>query len=366
MSASAYRVKEILAVMRERLISGVYPRGSRLPVRGVLHSEFKTSPAAMQEVINTLGLDGQIVSRGKLGTFVVDHPPCLDRFAWLYPESAWPYRRRVLHSLMRSIALQTNEEGSDHSFVWHYGMARNLNWNPAHQTDRLIEGVINDISNRRIAGLIFPVGAFGPWVKDFLRAWPGMPHVRFEYSLEREHSPNRNNPAISISIRAFAHHALDHLVKRGIKTVGLWYCGRIGKHVMNMWDEEIAARGLTSNPLWCISLGEDSSSMQAECILQLMRACPLGLPEAFIILDDINGASVTTAIYNLRIKVPSELLVVMHSHFSGASNPFVPVVEIGYKPTDIVNACVELLRHQQATPGSTPVIDVPISVPAIE
>lgn len=355
MPPSAFRVSEILTVMRDRLLNGTYPRKSRLPVRSMLQSEFRTSPAAMQEVINSLRMDGQIVSRGKLGTYVADHPPCLDRFAWIYPEDHFPYRRRTLHAQLRSLCLQNNQATQDQSHTWHYALARDA----SAEAEQRIRVLCEDIARRRVAALVVPVGSFNAWVNEFLRPWPAIPTVRFAYSPTLQAPSQFQKPTLYFPVGRFISEALDHLSDRGLRKIGLWTCGALGKAFQNAWEAQIAGKGMQSDPLWMASMGEDSRAAQAECILRLMQASPRGLPEAFVILDDILAGAVTTAIYNLKIKVPAELQVVIYAHFPGTSvNPFIPTTQFGHSIPEVLDACMELIRRQQAAPGSTPLIEL--------
>lgn len=355
MPPSAFRVKQILAEMRQRLVAGFYSRGIRLPVRDQLQAEFHTSPAAVQQAINTLREDGQIISIGKLGSYVADQPPCLDSFAWMYPEPLPAYRRRILYTQLRSACLQQNTEPGMPNHVWFYGLSPSMNPDARAQIDAASAA----IAHRRVAALIFPVGGFGPWVNDFTRHWPEIPTVRFSHSLGLD-GPTQAEitlPTLALPLGRFITHALDHLRERGIQRVGLWTLGKSGTVLTNLWGEQLAMRGMETDPLWQIALGEDCMAPQVECILRLMQACPRGLPEAFVITDDAVLGAITTALYNLKIRVPGSLELVAYAHFPGSSeNPYIPCVLIGYPITDILAACEQLIRRQQLAPGSNPFI----------
>jgi GntR family transcriptional repressor for pyruvate dehydrogenase complex len=72
--------EQVAARLHERIASGEYPGGSRLPQQRELAAAFGVSMAAMREAIALLASAGLVASRHGDGTFVADQPAATLRF----------------------------------------------------------------------------------------------------------------------------------------------------------------------------------------------------------------------------------------------------------------------------------------------
>jgi DNA-binding FadR family transcriptional regulator len=66
--------EHIIAVLREQILSGELPRGSRLPSEKVIGEHFAVSPPTVREAIRALGAMGLTDSRHGSGTYVTASP----------------------------------------------------------------------------------------------------------------------------------------------------------------------------------------------------------------------------------------------------------------------------------------------------
>ena len=347
MPPSAFRIEEITAAMRERLLNGLYPRGSRLPVRKDLQAEYRTSPDVMQAVFNTLREDGQLVARGRLGSYVVDHPPCLDRFAWIYPLDWAHYGALAMHRDLKTFCGNINESNECPHYMWYYH---------ADDNDRLKE----DIARRRVAALILPVGGFSDWTRH-LKAWPDIPTVRFAYSEDIEPPAKATVPTLVFPLGQFLARALNILREQGARKIAIWTLGPLGPAYRRAWEAQLAARNMESHPLWEIVSEVHTTAHQTSYLLRLLQQTPVGLPEGIVIYDDNLAGAVHGGIESLELAAPDRLRIVCHSH--GTSIPWdrhTPAASLGFSIRDIVAACTDLIRRQQADRGSTPLVTLPL------
>ena len=72
LSSNANKQQAIDRLIRGHVLSGVWSPGFRIPTRHQLEKQFSCSSVTLQRAIDRLVLDGFLVSRGRLGTFVVD------------------------------------------------------------------------------------------------------------------------------------------------------------------------------------------------------------------------------------------------------------------------------------------------------
>ena len=69
------KYQDISDAMREKIRSGVWGPGQRLPIRSELVKQYNTTVATLQKAMDELSADGFIISAGKRGTFVANEPP---------------------------------------------------------------------------------------------------------------------------------------------------------------------------------------------------------------------------------------------------------------------------------------------------
>lgn len=83
------KYQDISDAMREKIRSGVWGPGQRLPIRSELVKQYNTTVATLQKAMDELSADGFIISAGKRGTFVANEPPNLSTFAVVFQEAAF-------------------------------------------------------------------------------------------------------------------------------------------------------------------------------------------------------------------------------------------------------------------------------------
>src|SRR4051812_28932733 len=81
---SPIKQRSIVAALRDRIVGGAVQPGGRLPTRDELCREFGVSRVTAHRAIEHLMRDGFAVPRGSRGTFVVDRPPHLSRYALVF------------------------------------------------------------------------------------------------------------------------------------------------------------------------------------------------------------------------------------------------------------------------------------------
>jgi GntR family transcriptional regulator len=69
--------KQVADVLRQRILNGDYPPGSRLPSTRELEEEFGCSPTTVQRAVRTLKLDGLVEGATGVGVFVRTQRPAM-------------------------------------------------------------------------------------------------------------------------------------------------------------------------------------------------------------------------------------------------------------------------------------------------
>src|SRR5207249_5277576 len=81
----ADRQEAVVQELRERIVGGTLPPGSRLPTRLEIEQQFGVGSGTVQRALDRLKQDGFVQTSGRNGTFVVEEPPHLTRYAVVFP-----------------------------------------------------------------------------------------------------------------------------------------------------------------------------------------------------------------------------------------------------------------------------------------
>lgn len=80
--------QRVRGILLDRIGAGRYAPGTRIPSALELMAELGTTKTTIQAVIDGLVADGQIVTRGRQGTFICDQPAAVHRFGLVFPRAA--------------------------------------------------------------------------------------------------------------------------------------------------------------------------------------------------------------------------------------------------------------------------------------
>lgn len=69
--AEAFPFEQLAAILRQRIMDGTYPPGSRLPTHLALEAESGLSPMTVRRAVRLLAEEGWVRTRRGRGTFVV-------------------------------------------------------------------------------------------------------------------------------------------------------------------------------------------------------------------------------------------------------------------------------------------------------
>ena len=264
--------EQIVATVRSRIRAGAWAAGERLPTVRELQAEFAVSLLTIHRCLRTLAGLGFIITRGRHGTVVVDHPPHLCRFGLVLPalpESGFytNLRWQALATAARTFTdpLQTVEVF--HAIDQHRELAEH----------RRLRQALDD---QRLAGLIVPqLLPTNTWFDPTAGSLPTiLPHPT-----KAAHHGN-----IGLAQVTFLERALDLVRQRGLTSVavllnsGAWQWGAVEQTLA-----ACAARGLTCHRRWLQGVPDHVPGWSTHVIEALFTAHPrMTLPAALIIADD--------------------------------------------------------------------------------
>ena len=333
------RAEEVLEALRGRIVGGTWSPGMRIPNREDIQGEFGGGSATIQKALNVLLHDGFLVARGRAGTYVVDHPPHLTRYALVYqhrrqsdPFTIWSTAWTAMLGSLPGLKRGTNRrfdicEGIDgHADVEDY------------------QRLLRDIDAQRLAGVIFgempPRLEETPLLSDSLR----VPRAAFMSV------PLHGIPVVTMDNQAWIDAALARLRERGRKRVAVLYTLTTNRNVdyfRSSVTASIAAHGLDTRQSWIVPT-HPLTPMTMRAVTQLIMQKDAGdRPDAFLIQDDHLVEEATLGLHEAGVSAASDLEVIALCNFPVLPRQHVPVTFLGYEAGEGMGKLIELIDMQR-------------------
>lgn len=338
---SPIRVSQIKKELQSRLAKGIYPPGSRLPLREELQKELHAGRVAIQEAIDHLLANGLVISRGRLGTFVAERPLFTYCYGIALPDE-----------LPRCMGLQfgTTFRESAHllaarkklEFRWFPSVPRGIESNDWLEKQPLAQA----LNDQLLAGVIYPVGGGNLWAVTLRETYPDVPSVRFGFAPTFEPDPNPNGAVLHFCWDAMVDAALEQLAKQGKTKVALFSSGTIYPKHKALWNDLCQKHGLHTHELWCATLPIGLHRV-TETLLRLMWNSTAGQPDCCVVTDDSLMESLFTAFSRQGIRSPEDCAVVAHANFPLRESRSFPAGRVGYSSLEILETCVALIAAQR-------------------
>jgi DNA-binding LacI/PurR family transcriptional regulator len=315
--------KDIAQQMRERIASGAWSAGQRIPTKLELCQQFGTSNMTMQKALAVLAKEGFIRSRGRAGTFVSGEPPSRHRFAFIVP--AGHLRSLWYGSLVRALGLH---EGAGHIEVH---QASEPGTAPADAA------LLADCQAHRLAGALL-AAPFPGLTRLIAGLVPGFPLVHL--------SP----PAGPDECHAFTTTSPADLVVGALAGSGRQRLALFGTfmHSKTLAREAVAkaqAAGMRCEPEW-IHLLDPRSPDIARGIARLLASLPAERrPDAIYISDDHLATATTAGLHDAGLRAPEDIEIVCHANIPFPPPTCLPVTYAGYDVIALMRAGVDSLSR---------------------
>jgi len=331
--------RDIVAELRDAILSGKFIAGQRLPTQVELQKRFRTTPVTVQRAIQELAGDGFIRTRGGSGVFVADHPTHLYDYALVFPHD--PANPPGIWS--RYYAALVNEAAAfsqrgDRRVMPFYGM----DYVPqAPDYPRLVKRV----ESYRLAGIIFATAPFRLADTPVLNQ-PGIPRVAV---MSEPTYPN----VPAVWFESYLPKALDRLAARGRKRIAL-----LGNFAANAKKLQplLSARNMRMRPSWAMPLYPPAVEGARVFVQLLMEGQER--PDALIIGDDNLIEPAVAGLIAAGVRTEEELDVVAHCFFPWAGPTILPMERIGYDARAVLRTCIELIDRQRRAESVPPVTKI--------
>ena len=325
------RVK-IDRTLRKRIISKKYLPGERLPTRIELEKEFDVTPTTIQQALNRLIHDGFVVAKGRNGTFVSEQLPHLSKIAIVLNR---PLEKLIEHShFYRSFMneIKKVEMELDVKLVLIEDI---FSWRSVKKVDSLLD----DIKEKRVAGLIFPNFPF-PLIDTDIVKKDGIARVAISSHCIK------NIPAVWHNDEAFMRKTLTQLKQNNCKNPA--FLVNEGNFIkMNEFIEKYSSENdiqVDSKYIQAFSLANKEPLFH---LVELMfsKEQPQ-LPDSLVITDDSVVELITEKLAAMGFNGIDDIKVITLANFPTLPKSHLPIQSIGYEADKALKLCVEMIKDQ--------------------
>jgi DNA-binding LacI/PurR family transcriptional regulator/DNA-binding transcriptional regulator YhcF (GntR family) len=330
----------VLVDLREKIVSGIYGPGQRIPDRQTLGRHFGTSSFTVHQALSELEGQGFIEARGRRqGTFVKSDPPHLTHYGVVFPAMAseaslWSRFWSALINEAQIMQRQTKDDERPRRFSFFQGLDGHTDSEDYQQLCRYVE-------QQRLAGLIFATVP-AQLVHTPAMMAPGLPRVAImdKPYLAGIHGVGADNYGL-------IGRAMEHCRDRGKRRVAMLTHAANSAYISSEVVPLAAARGVEVRPYWIQHVDTRATDWAEQAAHVLFRLPPADRPNALIIGDDHLVEAGLAGVRAAGVRAQEEVEIVVMAHFPWSPQPMIPVTRVGWETSKILAGCIDCLDAQR-------------------
>jgi len=321
----------VIVAMRQKILGGSWEPGARIPIKPELCRQFGASDGTIQTALDRLATEGFLRSRGRLGTFVCDHPPHLSRIGLVFET---PEYSNIWAETLAGVARQfVGDESKQFKCYFDCSMADGM---PSPGVRELED----DLVHGRLAGLVLTGSPLPLMGTEVLRR-QGVARVCIGNS---DLSTTRAIPTIEFASPDSL--AMKLFRDKGRKRLGLFTTFQHSGAQTDLTLQCANKHGLATHRRWVHYLEPHSASVGRPIAELLMSLPACDRPDAIYVNDDHLINHVALGIADSGRRVPDELDLISHVNFPTHGCSAVPVTRLGIDNDALLRTAVELLDLQ--------------------
>jgi DNA-binding LacI/PurR family transcriptional regulator len=317
---------KIAQTLRKAIVTGKYQPGQQLPTRVVLEAKYKVSPETLQRSFDELKEDGFLRAQRRGGTFVVDYPPHLHRYALALGSHQKDLGFPHFFNVLAEQATDFNAQGPD-SMVVYYGVTDPL------EHPGIIE-LTEDIERHRLAGVIYC-----GFIPDRFKACR-LPQVVISSHPDVDAS---SVPFLSMSNEHYVNKAVQYFAQQGCKRLGVIAIDGWQRYAQQPLIKACRESGITIEEHWFQLVGLREVYNARRITQLLMHPDHRRRPDALLIADDNIIEHVKAGLEDVNVSVPKDVTLVAHANFPAKPIAGLPMRRLGYNARDVIQAGVDLI-----------------------
>ncbi|MDP6354114.1 MAG: substrate-binding domain-containing protein [Planctomycetota bacterium] len=327
--------QEIETSLRSQIVGGAFPTGGRLPTRTELERQFRASRVTVQRALNCLIEGGFVQARGKLGTFVSEHPPHLCCYGMVFLSDAADLETSLFYRSLAAEAETINADDTPRRVRLYF---RSNDHTGSEQDQELV----TDVLTQQVAGLIFTTQCHY-WRGSPVLEHPGMPRIAIM-------TKDADMPALRVvdfDGPSFMDNAFRSFAERGRRRLALITCpGNFASYCRSIRSRTRGAP-LSTRDYWLHQVSLDYPAQARQLSHLLVHKKQKERPDALIIGDDNLAEHVVQGLMDAGVRIPEELDVIAHCNLPLVTKGKLPIRHLGYDVREVLKICTDSIDRQR-------------------
>jgi len=333
----------IVDELRRQILRGEIPPGGRIPTQLELSKRFRVSNVTVLRAMDRLAHEGVLVVRGRLGTFVANHPPHLSTFGLAFPtrpthDEAWASR------FYSAITQEWHRlGGASRRTSIYFGIA------PTGSPDEIAR-LIADMREHRLAGLFLAAAKVSlPVIAEHAGSMP----------LVGIGAASSSCVAVHFSPDAWAARAAQWLAARGRKRIAMVHSAMQTPETVAVMVRTIEAHGLSTRAPWMQAAHPACPSWARNCTHLLMDRPAENRPDGLLVTDESLVEDAVRGLVEVGVRVAVDLDVVAHCNFPRPVPAMVPVRHLGYDIGRMLAGALDIMEARRRGRSTPQTLEVP-------
>ena len=309
------------------ILSGKLRPSERIPSRVDLIRRFKTTPVTLQRAFDRLAEAGFIESRGRQGTFVVQHPPHRHRIGLVFRSKPERPEWRRFWTILRSVAGNMAEADD-----WTFDSFLEIENTGSPGRNQFAY----DVENHRLAG-VFHV------TKATMEETPAANEIPRAVMATSDDARIEETLSILPDMRQFIAEALNRLVSCGCRRVALIATPGFRKTFYPIYTESLEALNLPVERKWIQTGNLNAPSECANLTELLFSQRGSHRPDGLLVMDDNLAPHVCDGLAQAGLMPARDVAIVSHANYPSPSVS-AGVVRLGFDNGAILRSAVSYFR----------------------
>jgi DNA-binding LacI/PurR family transcriptional regulator len=321
----AYR--QIFDQLRERIVSGDLPAGTRIPPIRELASRWKTNYFTVQSGLAPLANEGLISSQPRSGTFVTGPTATLSSVGLYFGVNFWNSDADSFYSALFGILCEQLNQRNIKTRLW-------IDHRPSGKQNTPWPDLQKAVENREVQGVIATMvtGIDVEWLQNL--------PVPICLAWEASHPATVCNDKRHLIVTA-----LERFQKCGCKSVGLISSS---PSLADIFSTEATNYQLQTAESWIQVLRNSEVCEEAGSRMFKQLWAQDHHPDALLVFPDVLARGVMIAMLEAHLEIPKDLRVIFHMNAELAFYCPFPVDWVVTRATRIASAAIESIENQIA------------------
>lgn len=330
----AYR--QITDMLRERIVSGRLPVGTRFPPIGKLAKKWKTNYFTVQNALVPLTNEGLMESSPRNGTYVRGTKTACSSVGLYFGTQFWRSFSDGFYSTLFGILSERLDELGIKSHLW-------IDHRPAAQQSTPWPTLLKAVDKREIQGVIATMVTARDveWLQQL------------SVPLALAWGWNSGHPAaVTNDLKQMIVIAVRRFKAQKCKSIGLI---ANEPELGNLFRKEAEKAGLATNPQW-IQIAQAGASESTGSALFTQLWAQKSRPDGLLVFPDVMARGVMVAMLGKRLRVPQDLKVIFHSNAEMAFYCPLSVEWVVTHAARLADALIDSIQRQVAGNPPAPVL----------